>query len=119
MRAVRAGVSACLLVLALTGLVAANGQEKAGKNSATAAAEKAARDTLARLEDGDPGWKERMRALVSLAKAGPAAVPALVEMLQKGSPANRAFAAQVLGILADPPARLALEKALEDPEQAV
>jgi len=110
MRAVRAGVRACLLALTLIWPVAATGQEKA---------EKAARDRLARLEEGDPGWKERMRALVSLAKAGPAAVPALVEMLQKGSPPNRAFAAQVLGILADPPARLALEKALEDPEQAV
>jgi len=119
MRAVRPGVSACLLALTLTGPVAANGQEKAGKNSATAAAEKAARDTLARLEEGDPEWKERMRALVSLAKAGPAAVPALAETLRKGSPPNRAFAAQVLGILADPAARPALEKALEDPEHAV
>ena len=83
------------------------------------AAGKAARDTLARLEKGNPGGDERMRALVSLAKAGPAAVPALVETLRKGSPPNRAFAAWVLGVLADPAARPALEKALGDPEQEV
>src|SRR5262249_53645035 len=74
---------------------------------------------LAGMEKAGPGGKERMGALVSLAKAGPAAVPALVETLHKGSPPNRAFAAQVLGILADPAARPALEKALEDPEHAV
>jgi HEAT repeat protein len=77
------------------------------------------RDTLARLEKGEPGGNERMRALVSLAKAGRAAVPALVETLEKGSPPNRAFAAWVLGVLADPAARPALEKALGDPEQEV
>jgi len=115
----RVTLSALWLASLLALSLHADGQEKGGKDSAPAAAEKAARDMLARLEKGDPEWKERMRALVNLAKAGPAAVPALVETLQKGSPPNRAFAAQVLGILADPAARPALERALGDPEHAV
>jgi HEAT repeat protein len=109
-------VCGCLLVLISTGLPA-SGQESSAKK-ASSAEEKAARDTLAQLEK-ESGWKERMRALVSLTKAGRNAVGPLVETLQKGSPRNRTFAAWVLGILADPTARPALEKALADPEQAV
>jgi HEAT repeat protein len=110
----------CLLPLMLTGLSAAAGQEPAAKKLAPPSAkEKAARDTLARLAKVDAGWKERMRAFVSLVKAGEGAVGPLVETLRTGSPENRAFAAGVLGVLADPAARPALEKALDDPEQAV
>src|SRR5262245_65152923 len=110
MRAVPTAVHACLLALALCWPAA--GQDEAGKTGA-------ARAALARLEKDEAGGKERMRALIGLAKAGRAAVPALAETLQKGSPRNRAFAAWVLGVLADPAARPALEKALGDPEHAV
>jgi HEAT repeat protein len=119
MRAVRPGVSACLLALTLTGPVAANGQEKAGKNSAPAAAEKAARAALARFDQGHPGWKVRMEALVGLVRAGPDAVPVLVDALQKGLPSTREFSAQVLAAVADPATRPALVRSLQDPEPGV
>src|SRR5262245_3017533 len=106
MRALPAGVRACLILLPLL-------------LTGPAAAESSARDTLAGLEKDTAGPKERMRALVSLVKTGGDAVPALVEALQKASAPNRAFAAYVLGIIADPSARPALEKALGDPEQEV
>jgi hypothetical protein len=83
------------------------------------AADKATRDALAQFAGGDPGWRVRMGALVGLARLGPAAVPLLVEALQKGSPAAREFAAQALVALADPRARPALEQALDDPEPRV
>jgi HEAT repeat protein len=112
-------VAGCLLALTLAGPLAAAGPGQAVKKAAPPSAQqKVARDTLAGLEN-EAGWQERMRALVSLTKAGPDAVGPLVETLRKGSPRNRTFAAWVLGILADPAARLALENALDDPEQAV
>jgi hypothetical protein len=89
------------------------------KSGLTAAADKATRDALAQFARGDPGWKVRMEALVGLARLGPAAVPLLVEALQKGSPATREFAAQALVVLTDPRARPALEQALDDPQPRV
>jgi HEAT repeat protein len=86
---------------------------------ATAAAEKAARAALARFDKGDPGWKVRMEALVSLAKIGPPAAPVLVEALKDGRPATREFAAQALVLLADASTRPALERALADPKPGV
>jgi hypothetical protein len=73
-----------------------------GKPRASAAAEKAARDTLAQIARGDPGWKARMEALVRLVKAGPAAVPVLEGALKKESPAARALAAQALAVICGP-----------------
>ena len=67
-----------LLVLAVVLLSAAPlwADDKAG---ATAAAEKAARATLAKFAKGNADWKVRVEALVSLAKIGPAAAPVLVD----------------------------------------
>src|SRR5688572_29622173 len=84
-----------------------------------AAAEKVARDVVAKFEKGDPGWKVRMGALVELAKQGPATAPVLAEALKKGSPSARGFAAQALVLLAEPGTRLALEQALDDPDFGV
>src|SRR5262245_16042439 len=96
MRAVAVSLVGCLLALASDSPLPAA--------APPASAEKAARDVLVRLEK-DAGAKERMRALVSLVKAGPDAVGPLVETLRKGSAENRTFAAWVLGILADSAAR--------------
>jgi HEAT repeats len=82
-------------------------------------AKKAARDNLAKFDKGDPGWKVRMEALVSLVRAGPDAFPVVVEALHKGSPSTRAFAAQALVFIADPGARPALEKAVSDEDKLV
>jgi hypothetical protein len=101
-------------VLLLAGPLPAD--DRAG---ATAAAEKAARNTLARFDKGDPGWKVRMESLVGLVKAGPGAVPVLVEALKNRSPSIREFVAQVLAVLADPGTRPALERALTDAEPGV
>jgi len=60
-----------------------------------------------------------MKALVGLARAGPAAVPVLVDALKKGSTSTRELAAQALVFCADPRARQALEAALDDPEISV
>src|SRR5262245_30607247 len=102
------------IVLPLAGSVSAD--DKAGS---TAAAEQAARNTLARFDKGDPGWKVRMESLVGLAKAGPGTVPVLVEALKNRSPSIRECAAQVLAVLADPGTRPALQRALSDPEPEV
>jgi len=85
----------------------------------TGAAVKTARDILARFDKGDPGWKVRMTALVGLVKAGPAAVPVLVEALRNGTATTREFAAQVLMFMADLRARSALVQALDDPDPRV
>jgi HEAT repeat protein len=90
----------------------------------------AARDALARLAaawkepgdsngaglsaDDDAVWKIRTEALVTLAKAGPGAVPVLVEALKDGPPASRILAAQALGLFADPATKPALRAALKD-----
>jgi hypothetical protein len=75
-----------------------------GKPGAIAAAEKAARDTLAQFDEGDAGWKVRMEAWVRLVKAGPAAVPVLEQALKKESPAVRAVATQAIAVMRGPAA---------------
>jgi hypothetical protein len=90
-----------------------------GKRGRNAAAQKAARDVLAKFDNGDPGWQVRMAALVNLVRAGPDAVPVLLEVLQNGPPSTRELAAQALVFVADPAARAALDKALSDRETSV
>jgi len=102
----RTAVAVCGLWWLASPLLGAD-KEKAsadGKRSASAAVEKAARDTLARIANADPGWKVRMEALVRLVRAGPAAVPLLEEAVKKESPAARAFATQVLAVIRGPEA---------------
>ena len=67
----------------------------------------------------DAGWKARMTAFQKLAGAGEKAIPALTEALTTGEPETRVFAAQALGLMADPKAKPALEAALKDKAPAV
>jgi HEAT repeat protein len=69
----------------------------------------------------DQSWKVRMECLVGLAKIGRPSVSALVDVLktESRSPHTRACAAQALGFLGDPSARLALEQAIEDKDAFV
>jgi hypothetical protein len=116
-----------LLALSLIWLLAApslaNDKENTAREAeqpvASATAEPVARDILAKFEKGNPDWKVRMEGLVRLPKAGPAAVPVLVDALKNGSPSTREFAAQVLAVAADPSTRPALVRALDDPEPRV
>jgi hypothetical protein len=84
-----------------------------------AAAQQAARDVLAKSEKPGRTWKRDMECLVTLAKAGPATVPVLLDALKTGSPDSRALAGQALVLLADASARPALEQAVEDKERDV
>jgi HEAT repeat protein len=84
-----------------------------------ATSEKEARQIVARFDQGDPGWKVRMEALVRLVRLGPAVVPVLAEALHKGAPSTRELAAQALVHLAEPGTRPALERALADPKPGV
>jgi hypothetical protein len=84
-----------------------------------AAAEKEARQIVARFDKGDPGWKVRMAALVWLVRAGPGTVPVLAETLRKGSPSARELATQALVLFAEPSTRSALEGSLADPMPSV
>jgi hypothetical protein len=86
--------------------------------SEPAAAVKAAREALVKLDKGwkpyenkpnldDPRWKVQMEALVQVVRAGPAAVPVLEAAAKEGSPwsdSTRAFAAKVLPVVRDPAA---------------
>jgi hypothetical protein len=83
------------------------------------AAEKEARQIVARFDKGGPGWKVRMEALVRLVRAGPGVVPVLVEALHKGEPSTRELAAQALVLFAEPGTRPALERALADSRSGV
>ena len=67
----------------------------------------------------DAGWKARMSAFQKLAAMGEKAVPALSDALANGEPETRVFAAQALGLMADPKAKPALEAALKDKTAAV
>jgi HEAT repeat protein len=89
------------------------------KSASTPETEKAVRTILVKFDKGDPGWKVRMEALVSLAKIGPAAGPVLVDALKHKSPQTREFAAQALVLIADSAAKPALERALTDPKPGV
>src|SRR5262249_27554387 len=115
-RSLRAALGALGLVSLLTVPAGAGAPREAARN---VAAEKAARDSLARFDKGDPGGRVRVEALVGLAKQGPATVPVLVEVLRKGSPSAREFAAQALVFFAEPALRPALEQALDDPKSGV
>jgi hypothetical protein len=95
------------------------GPQKGARANPPAGAELSTRAVLASFAPGDPGWKLRMRSLVSLANAGPAAVPALVDALDHGSASTREFACQALAIIGAPAARPSLTRALEDPERGV
>jgi hypothetical protein len=91
----------------------------------TAAAPKEAGTALAKYRtewtNSDRGrtWKVRMECLVRLVRAGPPAVPLLVSALKVGPAHHRAFAAQVLGFLADPSARPALAQAAKEKNEIV
>jgi hypothetical protein len=97
-----------------------------GADSA-AAARQAAREALARFEKSAKarqtntrtGKMLRMECLVGLAKAGPAAVPVLLDALKTESPDVRALAAEALGFLGDASATPALAQAVEDKEWIV
>jgi len=67
----------------------------------------------------DAGWKARMTAFQKLAASGEKAIPALTDALAKGEPETRIFAAQALGLMADPAAKPALATALKDKTPAV
>ncbi len=67
----------------------------------------------------DSGWKARMTAFQKLAAMGEKAIPALTDVLANGEPETRVFAAQALGLMADPTAKPALESALKDKTAAV
>ena len=95
------------------------GDKETTTPNARAAAEKEARQIVARFDKGDPGWKVRMEALVRLARAGPAVVPVLAEALHKGPPSTRELAAQALVLFAEPGTRPGLERALADPKSGV
>jgi hypothetical protein len=93
---------------------------------AVAAAQKEARDALARFDqEWKPGnrpgtWKVRMECLQALVKAGDAAVPVLVEAMKPGSNHHhRGFAAQALGFIADPSTRPALVEAIKEKDEFV
>jgi hypothetical protein len=90
-----------------------------GKPADDAAAEKKTREVLARFDQGDPGWKVRMRSLAELVKAGPGVAPVLADGLKAASASTREFAAQALVLFAEPSTRPALEKALDDGECGV
>src|SRR5262245_26050838 len=88
-------------------------------------AQKAAQDALAKFQvasrseaaSGEPIWKVRMEALVTLVRAGSAAIPILIDALNNGPPEMRDFTAQALAVFADPATRPALLRALDDPDK--
>ncbi len=67
----------------------------------------------------DAGWKARMTAFQKLAAAGDKPTSALTDALANGEPETRVFAAQALGLMADPKAKPHLEAALKDKSPAV
>jgi HEAT repeat protein len=89
------------------------------KSASSAETQKTVRAILAKFDKGNPGWKVRMEALVSLAKIGPSAGSILVEGLKHKTPEAREFAAQALVLMADSAAKPALEQALADPKPGV
>jgi HEAT repeat protein len=107
-----------MLIITLTLLLAAPAPSDE-KSAARAETDKTVHTILAKFDKGDPGWKVRMEALVSLAKIGPAAGPILVEGLKDKSPETREFAAQALVLFATENTRSALEQALADKKPGV
>jgi HEAT repeats len=94
---------------------------------AAAAARQVARDTLAKFEKSAKAKQSQTRAgrvlriecLCALAKAGPATVPDLVDVLKTGSADSRALAAEALGVLGDAKSMPALAEAIEDKDHVV
>jgi HEAT repeat protein len=108
----------CALVVPL--MVSFAGALRAAEPPADpAGAVKTAREQLARFAQGNPGWKVRMEALVTLARQGPAVTPVLIEGLRSPSPMTREFAAQALVYFVEPDHRPALEQALTDARTGV
>lgn len=105
-----------LAQLGLTGLLTAPAVADAQPPAADG---QRAHEVLAAFGKGDPGWKDRMRALVRVARLGPDAVPPLIEALESGPPPAREFAAHALGVFADPRARPALQTAYSGTNPAV
>jgi hypothetical protein len=66
----------------------------------------------------DEGWRERMSALVAIARAGEKSVAPLAEALKSGAAPERIFAAQALGYVPGASARDALMHAAENDESA-
>jgi hypothetical protein len=97
-----------------------------GTDSA-AAAQQTAREALAKFDKSAQAKQTQTRAgrmlqmecLVALAKAGPGAVPLLLDALKTGSPDSRILAAEALGFLPDASAAPALVEAIEDKERVV
>ena len=83
--------------------------ERKGADSAVAA-QQAAREVLTKHEKPGETWKEYMECKVALAKAGPEAVPVLLDALKTGSAASRGFAYEALGFMANEKFRPAIEK---------
>src|SRR5262249_19418002 len=110
---------ACVAVALLCCPALSADDKETPRTKERAAAEKEARQIVARFDKGEPGWKVRMEALVRLVRAGPAVVPVLVEALHKGPPSTREFAAQALVLFAEPSSRPGLERALADPMSGV
>jgi hypothetical protein len=113
----RAWLTVALALLCST--VGSAADQETPRTKETDAAEKEARQIVARFDRGDPGWKVRMEALVRLARAGPGVVPVLAEALHKGTPSTREVAAQALVHFAEPSTRPELERALADPKAGV
>jgi HEAT repeats len=98
-------------VLCLHGSVRAQDGKKSQPDGAdSATAQQAARDALAKHEKPGETWKEYMECKVALAKAGPEAIPVLLDALKTGSPASRGLAYEALGFLASEKFQPAIEK---------
>jgi hypothetical protein len=88
-------------LLCLHGSVGAQeGKQTQPEQADSAATQKAARDALAWFEKPAKArpattqkWRLHMECLITLAKAGPATVPVLLDALKTGSPDSRALAA--------------------------
>src|SRR5262249_32853162 len=98
---------------------AQEGKRSEPEGADSVAAQESARDVLVKYKKPGRTWRTHMECRVALAKAGPGAVPVLVDALKTGSPDIRAFAAEALGFLADASARAALEEAVEDKDHNV
>jgi hypothetical protein len=118
-------VRAALVLALLPQLLSPAGVGGGEQKPDPAAADKTARDALAKLDKGwrpydnkpnldDPRWRVPMEALVQVVRAGAVAVPVLEPAAKEGSPwsdSTRAFAAKVLAVVRGP---AAVRKAIAD-----
>ena len=116
---VETSLALCILSIVTVSLLAdeKTGQVDRGQMSAREALAKFEAASKREAASGEPVWKVRMEALVTLVRAGSPAVPILIDALKNGPPATRDFAAQTLAIFADPVTRQALLGALDDPDK--